>query len=658
MPTAIEEQESGATILRRPAEEAPPPNLESFLLGRPLATADAPHQTIGKLIGLAVFSSDAMSSVAYATQEMMVILVLAGTAAFGYAFPISLAIVVLLAILTMSYEQTVHAYPNGGGAYIVTRDNLGQAPALVAAAALLMDYVLTVSVSISSGVAQLVSAYPPIHDYRVIIAVSMVGAIMLINLRGVKESGTIFAVPTYFFLLMMFSTVGIGLLRYFTGGLAQVADPPPVELLHGAQGLSLFLILRAFAGGTTALTGVEAISDGIMAFREPRSKNAGETLIMMSAILGSLLLAITFLAVQIGAIPSEEETIISQLTRTALADRGLPYLAVIASTTLILVMAANTAFADFPRLGAITAGDGYLPRQLAFKGSRLVYSTGIMLLAGLASLLIVIFQASVTSLIPLYAIGVFMSFTLSQTGMALRWRKIGRLTPEQTVVERGSTLRFDSSWRAKMFINSGGAASTGIVMVIFAFTKFRDGAWIVLLLIPLLVAGFLYVRAHYRELASALSLEAYGEPPNISRHRVIMPISGVHRGTLAGLHYAHSLSEDVTAVHVSIDPDETEKLKDRWEIWGSGVRLVVLDSPYRLLLEPLLQYINEIASQRQQGETITIVVPQFVPRRRWQSFLHMRTASLLRMVLMSRRGIVITEVPYQIDQKTGPGGQT
>ena len=433
-------------------------------------------------------------------------------------------------------------------------------------------------------------------------------------------------------------------------------NPPAIELIHGAQGLSLFLILRAFAGGTTALTGVEAISDGITAFKEPRSQNAGTTLILMSLILGSLLLAITFLAVQIGAIPSEEETIISQLTRTALGDRGLPYLLVIGATTLILVMAANTAFADFPRLGAITAGDGFLPRQLAFKGSRLVYSWGIMALAALASGLIVLFQASVTNLIPLYAIGVFMSFTLSQTGMALRWRKIGRLSADETIVERGSTLRHDARWRAKMIINSGGAAATAIVMVIFAFTKFRDGAWIVLLLIPMLVATFIYIHAHYRELAASLSLEAYGEPPNITRHRVILPIGGVHRGTLAGLHYAHSLSEDVTAVHVSIDPDETEKIKDKWEIWGGGVRLVVLDSPYRLLLEPLLDYINEIAEQRQQGETITIVVPQFVPRHWWLNLLHMRTASLLRMVFLFKRGVVITDVPYQIDRQAASAG--
>jgi amino acid transporter len=649
MATSLEEQECGATVLRRPADDRPPRNWQRFLIGRPLATADAPHQTIGKFIGLAVFSSDAMSSVAYAPQEMLLILALAGAGAFGFASPISLAIVLLLTILTFSYEQTIHAYPGGGGAYIVARDNLGEIPALVAGSALLMDYILTVSVSISSGVAQLVSAEPALMQFKVPIAVGMVLFVMLINLRGVKESGAIFAVPTYFFLGTMYLTVGIGLFRALTGSLGSVVDPPALEIIGQAQAVSVFLILRAFAGGTTALTGVEAISNGITAFKEPRSRNAGITLIMMAFILGSLMLGISYLAVHIGAIPSEAETIISQLARTALGDRGLLYLMVIGSTTLILIMAANTAFADFPRLGALTAADGFLPRQLAYKGSRLVYSRGIMALAFIASLLIVLFQASVTNLIPLYAIGVFLSFTLSQTGMSRRWWKIGHLAPDQEVKERGSTLRYDKGWRHKMVINGFGAASTAVVMVVFAVTKFQDGAWIVILLIPILCSIFMYIHTHYRKLAAALSLERYGEPASIARHRVILPISGVHRGTLAALHYAQSLSDDLTAVHVSIDPEETARLQQKWETWGGGVRLVVLDSPYRLLIEPLADYIEDISDHRQPNETITIVVPQFVPRRRWLNLLHMQTAPLLRMVFLFKRNVVVTDVPYQVD---------
>lgn len=648
MTTSIEPQECGSTVLHRPADELPPSGWQSFLLGRPLATADAPHQTIGKAIGLAVFSSDAMSSVAYAPQEMLLILAMAGAGAFVFATPISLAIVALLTILTISYEQTIHAYPGGGGAYIVARDNLGDKAALVAGSALLLDYILTVSVSIASGVAQLVSAVPEWYDARVMICIGMVLFIMLINLRGVKESGAIFAVPTYFFLVMMYVTVGIGFFRLFAGNLGAVASAPPLETLHGAQTVSLFLILRAFAGGTTALTGVEAISNGITAFKEPRSHNAGITLIWMSLVLGSLMLGITYLSVHIGAVPSEAETVISQLTRTALGDRGLPYLLTIASTTLILVLAANTAFADFPRLGALTAADGFLPRQLAYKGSRLVYSRGIAALAFVACLLIVLFQASVTHLIPLYAIGVFMSFTLSQTGMARRWWKIGHLSPGESKKERGSTISYMPGWQSKLVINSVGAVATALVMVIFAVTKFQDGAWIVIILVPVLVAIFLRIHRHYRELAGALSLESYGEPPNVTRHRVIMPIGGVHRGTLAALHYAESLSADVTAVHVSMDPEETERIKEKWDYWGGGVRLVVLDSPYRLLLEPLTDYINEVAGSRQPGETITIVVPQFVPRHRWQNLLHMNTASLLRMLFLFKPDIVITDVPYQV----------
>jgi amino acid transporter len=649
MATSLEDQECGATVLRRPADERPPHNWQRFLIGRPLATADAPHQTIGKGIGLAVFSSDAMSSVAYAPQEMLLILALAGTGAFGFAFPISLAIVLLLTILTFSYEQTIHAYPGGGGAYIVARDNLGEIPALVAGSALLMDYILTVSVSISSGVAQLVSAEPALTQFKVPIAVCMVLLIMLINLRGVKESGAIFAVPTYFFLAAMYVTVGVGLFRALTGSLGSVVDPPALEIIGQAQAVSVFLILRAFAGGTTALTGVEAISNGITAFKEPRSRNAGATLIWMAFILGSLMLGISYLAVHIGAIPSEAETIISQLARTSLGDRGLLYLMVIGSTTLILVMAANTAFADFPRLGALTAADGFLPRQLAYKGSRLVYSRGIMALAFIASLLIVLFQASVTNLIPLYAIGVFLSFTLSQTGMSRRWWKIGHLAPDKEVKERGSTLRYDKGWRHKMLINGFGAVSTAVVMVVFAVTKFQDGAWIVILLIPILCSIFLYIQLHYRKLAAALSLERYGEPANISRHRVILPISGVHRGTLKALHYALSLSNDITAVHVSIDPEETARLQHKWETWGGGVRLVVLDSPFRLLIEPLVDYIEDVSQHRQPNETVTIVVPQFVPRHRWLNLLHMQTASLLRMVFLFKRDVVVTDVPYQVD---------
>jgi amino acid transporter len=646
----LADTEESPSFIYQEANYRPGRSWRTWLIGRPLATADAPHQAIRKFVGLAVFSSDAMSSVAYGPQEMMMVLAAAGAIGLGYAVPLAIGIVVLLTILTLSYEQTIHAYPSGGGAYIVARDNLGELPAQIAGAALLTDYILTVAVSISSGVAQITSAFPHFYAYRVEIAVALVLFIMVINLRGVKESGAIFAAPTYFFLAMAFLTVIVGLARFLTGNLGAVVDPPALELAHGAQTLTLFLLLRAFASGTTSLTGVEAISNGIPAFREPKSRNAGITLIGMSLILGSLLLGITFLAHQVGAVPSDHgETVISQLARTTFDNRGLIYLATIASTTLILIMAANTSFADFPRLSALVANDGFLPKQLTYKGSRLVFSRGIAALAIIASLLIIAFRASVTALIPLYAIGVFLSFTLSQGGMARRWWRVGHLKAGEEIKDPGSTLHNERGWQAKLGINAVGAVCTFVVMIVFAVTKFRDGAWVIVVLVPALVFVFSLIHRHYRDLARQLSLEQYGAPSRVGRHRVIIPIGGVHRGSVAALAYARALSSDVTAVYVTLDPAEAEKVKRKWEIWGEGIRLVVLDSPYRLLIEPLLGYIQMIDAQRQPGEVISIIVPHFVPKHWWHNALHAQTAFMLRMALLFKRGVVITEVPYQTD---------
>ena len=646
------ENNSKTSIIERTTDYTPPKTWRTWFIGRPLSTADASHQTIGKAVGLAVFASDALSSTAYATQELLVILAAAGTLAFGIVVPISIAIVILLAIVTISYEQTIHAYPDGGGAYIVARDNLGEFPALIAGASLLTDYILTVSVSIASGVAQIVSAFPALYDYRVVLSVGFIMFVMLMNLRGVKESGTAFAIPTYFFVVLMFTAVGTGLFRLFvTNSLGTVIDPPEL-LAHGVSAITPFLILHAFASGTTALTGVEAISNGITAFKEPRSKNAGITLVWMSLILGSLFLGISYLTKMIGAVPSESETVVSQLARTIFAGRGTLYLMLIGATTVILIMAANTAFADFPRLGALVAKDGFLPRQLTYRGSRLVYSRGIIALALIASVILIIFQASVTRLIPLYAIGVFLSFTLSQGGMALRWFKIGKLKPDEEKVERGSTLRFVKDWPVKMIVNGFGAVCTAVVMMVFAITKFQDGAWVVLILIPILVAAFWLIHRHYNNLAKKLSLDNFGViPPHAMRHRVIMPVSGVHQGTLAALRYARMLSDDVTAVHVVIEPADAEKVRAKWETWGEGVRMVLLDSPYRLFIEPILGYISEIASKRQPGETITIVVPEFVSENRMTGALHTNTANILREQLKNQHGIVITNVPYHVHEE-------
>lgn len=627
-----------------------PSTWRTWLIGRPLATAETHNQTIGKLVGLAVFASDALSSTAYATQEILMVLAVAGTAAFHYSFPIAIAITLLMVIVTISYQQTIHAYPGGGGAYIVARDNLGELPAQTAGAALLTDYILTVAVSVSSGVSQVVSAFPGLYDYRVWIAIGLVMLVMMINLRGVKESGVTFAIPTYFFVGTMFLTVGMGMVRYLTGSLGMVIDPP--ELAHIAGGalttVTPFLILHAFSNGTSALTGIEAISNGITAFKEPRSRNAGITLLWMSAILASLFLGITFLARQIGAIPSETETVISQLARTIYGGSNLFYLAIIAGTAVILVLAANTAFADFPRLGALQAGDKFLPRQLTYRGSRLVFSRGIVSLAVIASLLIAVFQASVSRLIPLYAIGVFLSFTLSQTGMAHRWWKAGHLKPGEEVKEPGSVLKHDRHWVTKMLINGFGAVCTVVVMMVFGVTKFAEGAWIIIILIPLLVVGFFAIHHHYKRLAASLSLETGMNGQLIRRNRVILLISGVHQGSLAGLRYARRLSDDVTAVHISTDPVESEKLETKWGVYGEGCRLVILHSPYRLMIEPLLEFLAYIEEHKKANEIITIVVPSFISKKRWTQFLHMRTAEDLRKVLRSREDVVIIEVPYQV----------
>ena len=630
-------------------------SLETFkrlLIGPRLLTADAPHQTISKKVGLAVFASDALSSSAYAIDEILIVLILAGIGALWISMPIALAIVILLVILTVSYEQTIHAYPGGGGAYIVARDNLGEAPAQTAGAALLTDYILTVAVSISSGVLQITSAFPALYPYRVAIALVIIVFITLINLRGVKESGLTFAIPTYFFLGMVLLTIGMGGYQYFTGALG-VVPPESVEVIHHGetlQALTLFMILRAFAGGCTALTGVEAISNGITAFREPRSRNAGLTLVWMSAILAINLFGLTFLANKMGVLPSHLETGFSQIGRVIYGRDNPLYLTLLGSTTLILIMAANTAYADFPRLGALHAGDGFLPKQLTYRGSRLVFSYGITGLAVFASILIVIFKAKVTLHIPLNAIGVFLSFTLSQLGMAVRWWKSSKLKPGEEIVQQGGVVRYDPRWRLKIIINSLGAVVTAIVMVVFAAAKFTQGAWVVVILIPTLVIVFYRIHHHYKDLAAKLSLDSYGAPARIRRHRVLVPISGVHCGTLQALHYACSVSDDVTAVYVALDPAEEEKLRAKWEIWGDGTRLHVIQSPYRLLIEPLLEYIQGIAALRQHNEILTVVVPEFVPAKPWHNLLHMQTAFLLRLGLLGLKNIVITEVPYHVGE--------
>ena len=504
---------------------------------------------------------------------------------------------ILLTIVTISYRQTIYAYPNGGGAYIVARDNLGELPAQIAGAALLTDYILTVAVSISAGVEQITSGFQGLLPYRVEIAVGVIVLMTIVNLRGVKESGRIFAIPTYFFLIMMFLTLGIGFARYFSGNLGAVEGVEPIHY-EALESLTLFLILRAFSSGCAALTGIEAISNGITAFKEPRSKNAAITLVWMSSILITLFLGITFLAHQIQAQPSDVETIISQLGRTVFGDGSLLWYLVLAGTALILLMAANTSYADFPRLAALHAGDGFLPRQLTYRGSRLVFSWGIMVLAITSIALVIVAGANTTKLIPLYAVGVFLGFTISQTGMVVRLRKISKMKPGERIETHETVLEYDSRWRLKMVISALGAFSTFVVMLIFAVTKFTSGAWFVVLLIPCLVFVFFRIHYHYKDVAHYLSLK--GARPQLKKRpvRTLILVDDVHAETARMVDFAKSLEQPWQAIHIGVNPEKAEVVAEKWRDRIGEGEFVIIPSPYRLLAEPIREYIEQIAARR------------------------------------------------------------
>lgn len=615
-----------------------------ILLGRPLETSAAPHQAIGKFPALAIFASDALSSVAYATEEILLILALAGVAYFYVSIPIAIAIAVLLVILTISYRQTIFAYPGGGGAYTVARDNLGTLVAQTAGGALMTDYILTVAVSISAGVAQVTSAFPQLHPFRVEIALGLIAMMTIINLRGLKESSTTFAVPTYFFVGMAFLLLAAGLFKWATGSLGQVTG---VEALQQTvQPLTLFLVLRAFSSGCTALTGVEAISNGITAFKEPRSRNAASTMLAMSGILMALFIGITLLANQVGAIPSENETVISQIAR-AIYGRGALYLMTLAGTTVILVMAANTSFADFPRLAALQASDGFLPRQLTFRGSRLVFSWGILLLASVASFLVIVFQASVTLLIPLYAIGVFLSFTISQAGMVRRWWRVSRLQPDTNASGAPGTLHFDPGWRWKQVVNAVGAVTTGMVMLVLATTKFRDGAWIILLLLPSLVWTFFRVNRHYREVAQQLSLAGVTKPIEARPVRTLVLVDNLHASSIRAINFALSLGLPFEVVHVSIDEERTKNLQGKWQARFPDRPLVVLESPYRSLTGPLLRYIARLREEDADAY-VHLILGSLTTETFWEQALHQNSATVFRAAMHHTEGIAITEIPTRI----------
>jgi amino acid transporter len=611
--------------------------LRRILVGRRIATEREIHERIGPVKGLAVFASDNISSSAYATEEIMRVVVAAGVGALALTMPLTIAIVVVLAIVVISYQQTIRAYPSGGGSYIVASDNLGRGPGLVAAAALLTDYVLTVAVSVAAGVAALTSIFPGLFDLRVLVGVGCVAILWLGNLRGIRESANLFAIPTYVYLLAIYGLLAFGLWEGATGTLPEYTPPPAWIEGHGVQALGVLLILRAFASGSVALTGTEAVSNGVPAFRPPESRYAGMVLIMMGVFFATIFLGISFLAAQLGIVPdpTEQETVISQITRT-LVGAGTPFHYLIqVSTALLLVLAANTAFADFPRLASILGKDRFMPRQFQFRGDRLAFSVGIMVLAVLAAALIVIFGGSVTNLIPLYTVGVFVAFTLSQSGMVRHW---WRLRGEQ----RG--------WRWRAALNGAGAVATGVVAVIVGVAKFALGAWIILLLIPLLIGVMWAIAQHYRSVEEQLAVSWTDQRLPRRVPRVIVPVSRLDHATLEAVAYARSISTDVTAVHVADQRSDVEEMKRRWEEWGGPVKLVILESPYRALMAPLMAYIDATETMDPSQPT-TVVLSEFVPRHIWEYPLHNQTAVRLKLRLFFRPNTVVIDVPYHLHRR-------
>ncbi len=611
-------------------------HLKRVLIGPPIATSQEARERLTKVKALAIFSSDALSSVAYATEEIMRVLVLAGTGALVFTLPIAGVIVLLLAIVVISYQQTIRAYPSGGGAYIVASENLGRLAGLTAAAALLIDYVLTVSVSIAAGADALVSAFDWLLPLKLWLTIAAVLLIMLGNLRGIRESGTLFAIPTYLFIASMLGLIGVGLVRFASGTLTPLEPVPAGE---GGAGLSIFLLLAAFAQGCTALTGVEAVSNGVPAFQPPESRNARITLVYMGALLGGMFLGISFLAtyLRVAPDPYEAETVVSQIAR-AVFGPGVFYYLIQVATALILVLAANTSFADFPRLASILARDRFLPRQFAYRGDRLAFTVGILALACLASGLLLVFRGSVNALIPLYAVGVFTAFTLSQAGMVAHWWRAK-----------------DPGARRSMLINAIGALSTGVVTAVIAITKFSHGAWMVILLIPLLLALFLGVHQHYLTVQQQLMAKTPIRPEAVHL-RVIVPVGELNVPARQALALAQALSEHVTALHVAETAQEAERLRQIWLAEGIRVPLAIIESPYRSLIPPILAFID-VVRQAHPDDTLLVIVPEFVPAHWWERLLHNRVAFRLREALLSRPGVVVASVPYQMQPAVSQAAQ-
>ncbi len=599
--------------------------LKRWLVGDPLKSTQAADERLSKTLALAIFSSNAISSVAYATEEILLVLILAGTAAVAWSIPISFAILFLVVVLTISYRQIIYEYPEGGGAYIVARNNIGELPALIAAGALMIDYVLTVAVSVAAGIAALTSAVPSLFEHRVALGLTAIIFIIIMNLRGVRESGKFFAVPTYFAIGALGVMVVVGSIQALLGQAAPASADPQTTV----EDLTLFLILRAFAAGCSAVTGMEVVSNGVKSFRRPEAENASTTMISMSLILAALFMGISFLASHYAIQPKADETIVSQLARLTFGTGSL-YYALQIGTMLLLVLAANSAFAGFPQLASILARDGYMPRQMATFGDRLVFSNGIVILGIFACFLLVLFHGDTHALIPLYAVGVFISFTLSQSGMVRRW-----------LTKKGP------HWRKNLMVNGAGAITTGIATVILATTKFTQGAWIVFLLIFILVLMFRSIHSHYKAVTEQISLTRDHRPPLPRRNVVVIPINGVNQAVIRAVDYARSHPGEVHAVMVDVDTQATARIQIQWAQWGCGVNLRALPSPYRSVMKSLLDYIEQIL-EKEPDIWVTVVIPEILPAHWWQSILHNQRALLLKTALLFKDRVILIDVPFHL----------
>ncbi len=604
-------------------------NARRVLFGRPLASDEELEERLPKVKALATFSSDNLSSVAYATEQIMFTLFAVGSTAFWLVMPISLLIVTIFVIIVISYRQTIRAYPSGGGSYIVARENLGTMPALLAAAALLTDYVLTVSVSVAAGILAITSAFPELEWLRVPMGVVAILFVMLINLRGVRESGTLFAAPTYLFLAITLGLIGLGLVRTVIGDTPHVTGVVPAVVPAEAYGL--LLLMRAFADGCSAITGVEAVSNGVPAFRPPEWRNARTTLTVMGALVAVMFLGLSYLAGVVGAAPSDHESIVSQIGRAVYGLGPLYYILQLA-TTGILILAANTSFADFPRLSSILARDGFMPSRFAFRGERLAFSAGIIVLALVAIAVLVAFGGQVTALIPLYAIGVFTSVTLSQVGMVRHWLR-----------ER------DAGWRRSAVINGVGAVATGIVTMIFAIAKFALGAWLIIVIIPILVGAMLFIHRQYER----RRLEVHVRPESVigtelRRQHVIIPVPEVTRDVVQAVKFARSMSHEITAVHVTDDLERADEIRERFERQLPGIPFVIVESPYRQLVRPLVRYL-EYTAGRIGDDILVVLLPEYVARHWWEKYLYNENARRIREGLLGRKNILVAEVPYRRD---------